>query len=90
MSRQWERVTDDITIYFGTDHALGLWLDITDKRYAVSEQDEQGEGYVYEYSQKFGVSTNLVELTMEEIDFHNRATVIEKCNLFINKLHQEN
>lgn len=91
MSRNTNNVNDHININHGTDHALGAWFDVTDARYAGTEQDRQGEGYVLEHSSSFGFTTNLIGLTVE--DLQNKTTadqnkiIIEKCNAFISTLN---
>lgn len=54
-----------IVFYTGLDRVLGNFLDVTDSRFAGSEFDEQGEGYLFEWNERFGISTNLIGLTEE-------------------------
>ena len=54
-------------IYSGNDHMLGFFFDVTDDRFAGSKEDEQGEGYLLEWSTTFGFSTNLIEATEEDL-----------------------
>lgn len=77
-------------VHRGSDHALGAFLDITDRRFASCSEDEQGEGYVMEYSTVFGFSTNLIEATVEDIK-HPEATRIlqEKVDKFIKSLEEK-
>lgn len=56
--------TDHVT---GNDHAIGKFIDITDRRYAGCPDDEQGEGYILEWSQLFGFTTNLIGATPEDL-----------------------
>ena len=56
MSRRSKRLTENITIHFGVDHSLGGFADITDKRYAASDDDKQGEGV--RYLGEIGIGTN--------------------------------
>jgi hypothetical protein len=55
------------TIIHGDDNTLGKFVDITDERYANSGLDEQGEGYLFEWSELFGTSTNLIGLDIKDI-----------------------
>ena len=87
MSRNIMRVTDEITIISGGDNALGRFLDITDSRYANSGKDEQGEGYVFEWSENLGITTNLLKINRKVFIDHYKNTpetffefVIEACD----------
>lgn len=51
----------------GNDGLLGKFIDIADKRFAGTKHDPQGEGYLFEYSERFGISTNLIGLTEKEM-----------------------
>lgn len=90
MSRHSQRIIGIpyITVHHGTDHALGSFWDLTDDRYAGHPKDPQGEGYIFEYSKKFGISTNLADLTLREATYlTNRA--IQKIDNFIESLDNE-
>ena len=65
MSRNVRSITDTTTVAFGEDHALGGFYDIMDSRYADSGNDQQGEGYVVEWCEVFGFTTNLIGITTE-------------------------
>lgn len=88
MSRKVLKITEHITVINGLDHAIGNFIDIQDSRFANSYLDKQGEGYVFEYSDKFEISTNLVGLKYE--DLKSKEIIIERCNQFINILNQSN
>jgi len=98
MSRNKKVLTANITIWYGNDHAIGKWLDITDDRFARSGKDEQGEGYVFEWSEMFPKGTNHINyqfpkgfmLTNDGEDSQQMAEIIQKCNEFINILYNEN
>lgn len=64
-----------IHIHYGTDHAIGKFLDITDDRFAGIDADDQGEGYVFEWSEMFGITINLIGAEIEDID--NQGKLIE-------------
>jgi len=85
MSRNILRVTEHITAYHGSDHALGSFVDIIDDRYAGHQLDVQGEGYVMEYSTRFGFGTNLIGATVEDLQTDN-GVIIAKVNKFIESL----
>ncbi len=69
----------------GSDHALGAFLDITDSRFAKSGKDEQGEGYVFEWSSLFGITTNLIGATMEDLE-HSQERMQELVDNFCKTL----
>lgn len=60
-------IENPIQFHGGSDHAIGRFMDITDSRYAKSGKDEQGEGYVFEYSELFGITTNLIGATEDDL-----------------------
>ena len=88
MSRQHKQLTKDITLVFGYDRALGSFIQITDARYASTPEDKQGEGYVFEWNESFGVSTDLIGLRPPLSILFNEVTVISKCNQFIETLKE--
>lgn len=61
-----------IQIHAGSDAALGRFIDFTDKRYAGTDYDKQGEGYIVEYSELFKFSTNLIGATFEDLSDINK------------------
>lgn len=85
MSRLTLTVNENITIYHGSDHAIGGFIDIIDKRFAESGFDNQGEGFVLEYSDMFGFSNNKINIEKLE-ELSQDELIISKCNEFINKL----
>jgi len=85
MSRTSKVITDNIVIHFGTDHAIGRFLDITDKRYAESGLDEQGEGYVFEHSDMFPSDNTKVIIDMDEP--LTVPVIIQACDEFIKTLN---
>jgi len=94
MSRNSKNITPSITIWYGEDHAIGKWFDVTDNHFAMSGKDEQGEGYVFEWSELFPKGTNHINYQMpDNFNFDNEDHVtdlIMKCNAFINILYNEN
>ena len=88
MSRKVHNINQNISVAYGNDHALGKFIDIMDRRYAVSGKDEQGEGYLVEWCEAFKFSQNQIDITVEGLT--DEATVIELCDKFIKeKLCQE-
>jgi len=81
MSRKVFDLNENISIAYGSDHALGQFIDIMDKRYASSDKDEQGEGYLVEWCNLFGFSQNQIDITVEGLK--DEATVIELCDEFV-------
>ena len=84
MSRNIKKINETINIIHGSDHTLGYFLDITDSRYADSGLDEQGEGYVMEWSHVLGFTRNLIGADIEDIGSNER--LIELTNKFIGTL----
>lgn len=76
MSRHNLPFNEHTTIHSGSDHAIGRFIDIADSRYAGHISDVQGEGYVFEWSEMFGISTNLIGAT--EGDLKDRKKLIDK------------
>lgn len=89
MSRIWLKLTEDITVFYGEDHALGDWLDIQDSRVEAVDNDEMNEGYVYENSQMFPNSTNVIDIPhykyLSEV-LENKELVIQKCNEYYERI----
>lgn len=80
MSRRSRMIANHIEVSMGFDHALGQFIQITDSRYAGTEDDYQGEGYVFEWDESFGITTNLINLTVEEMN--DNDAIASKCNAF--------
>lgn len=81
MSRNTQEIAPGIKIHYGSDHAIGRFLDITCSAYAQSDLDEQGEGYVVEYCDMFKFSQNQIGIAFE--DLGNKTKIIELVNKFI-------
>jgi len=90
MSRVPQKLTETITIVTGSDHVLGKFIQIKDTRYSNMPQDQQGEGYVLEHDQRFGMGINLANITLEELINKKKETIIEKINIFIDKITKYN
>lgn len=73
-----------IVLYSGNDMILGKFLDITDSRFAGSEQDKQGEGYLFEWSEVFGISTNLIGLT--EKSMKDEKQILHAVESYLTKI----
>jgi len=87
MSRNHVDFTPDIHVVYGVDHALGNYVDIYDTRYAGTEGDEQGEGFVLEWCEMFGLTTNLInapkDMFILPINLQNhKDELIRLCNEF--------
>jgi hypothetical protein len=87
MSRFHEELSGDVTITTGDDHALGRFMQVSDQRYARSGEDEQGEGYVLNWDQVFGFSTNLIGATREQLGDNDK--ILELCNEFARSLAED-
>lgn len=80
MSRYEQPIGENITIHLGIDHAIGEFLDIADERFAGNDEDESGEGFVLEWCQMFGITTNFIGATVDDIS--NLDVLIAKTNSF--------
>lgn len=81
MSRITKPINKDIIIVHGSDHAIGGFVDVIDARYARSKDDQQGEGFVFEWSLMFGISLNLINATEDDIRQGDKR-IIELCDNF--------
>ena len=84
MSRKTKALTSTISIHFGTDHALGLFLDISDTRSAK----DGGEGYVWEHSDMFPADNSKIVIDVDEEI--TEESIIKACDEYINKLKLKN
>lgn len=85
MSRNTQTPNENISIHSGSDHAVGWFIQISDKRFAGTPQDHQGEGYVLDYD-RFGFGTNLIGAT--EKDLGDIDKLMELTEAFIKTLPQ--
>lgn len=85
MSRIERKINQTTTVVTGNDHAIGQFLQVQDVRYARSNKDDQGEGYILEYDTMFGFTTNLVGATKEDIPFNDNR-IIELTEAFVKTL----
>jgi len=67
MARIYEPHGENITIVRGTDHVLGRFIQIQDNRYMRSGNDLQGEGYVFEWDEAFGITLNLIRANPSDV-----------------------
>lgn len=84
MSRNRKQLSPNVAITRGDDHVLGKFCQLTDERYAMSEDDEQGEGYVFEWDEEFGLVNNLIGATVGDVD--NDDKLLELANKFAETL----
>lgn len=84
MSKRESSVNENTIFVNGSDDALGSFFDIIDKRYAASGKDEQGEGYVFEWSEAFNISTNLIQAQPEDIG--DKEKLLGLVEMFIKTL----
>ena len=94
MSRNHVDYSPDVHVIWGNDHALGEFIQIYDNRFAGTEGDPQGEGYVFEWDRLFGVTLNLIGLPKEKMEnaiilSDLKDLVLGKCNEFVNSLNKE-
>jgi hypothetical protein len=64
-------------IHYGKDRALEFFIDITDTRFTASGKDEQGEGYIMEWSKKDGFSTNYILANVAEINLPIEEMIVK-------------
>ena len=57
-----------IEIVRGSDHVVGNFVQVFDERYAGHEDDETGEGLVFDCDELFGMSVNLIGATMNDVN----------------------
>lgn len=79
MSRQTIKINENTTIYQGIDHALGKFIQVTDKRF--EKESEEGEGYVLDYDDLFGFSVNLINAKTDDLSSFEK--MVELTNNFI-------
>lgn len=77
MSRNESQISETTWVINGKDKSIGRFIDIRDERV----KDEQGEGYLVEWSDMFGFSVNLLDLSFKELT--NFRTVIQKVNNYV-------
>ena len=85
MSRFTTKPQETTTIVRGSDHAIGYFIDVLDHRFAGTEKDPQGEGYLVEWSELFDFSINLIGITKDQLK--DDATINKKVNDFVAQLH---
>lgn len=91
MSRNMYTFRNGLThIFYGSDHTLGYFVDVVDDRYASCSVDEQGEGFIMEWSRLFGFTTNLIEAVKEDFNdlpfLEIEENLLPKVNDFLKKL----
>lgn len=84
MSRLVFTPNEHTTFISGNDHAIGPFLDITDKRFANSGKDRLGEGFIMEWSEMFGFSNNLIGATVGDLE--DVVKLQAKVEIFIHLL----
>jgi hypothetical protein len=80
MARRLVGGTTNIDIIRGSDHAVGKFIQITDRRYAGTPEDYQGEGYVLDHD-AFGFTINLIGAV--ESDLNDDTKLIALTESFI-------
>lgn len=80
-SRNVQPMNDNTTFITGSDNVLGAFFDITDKRFANSGEDRQGEGYIFEWSQLMGITTNHINAQPEDVG--DEAKMLELVNEYM-------
>lgn len=83
MSRSSRNIGSGITIISGSDHALGEFLDIISSDYAGSSHDEQGEGFLVEWSSLFGFAQN--QIGIKKSQFKKNGKIIELVKKFLSE-----
>lgn len=84
MSRIHKDLSEFVTMTTGVDHVIGAFVQISDRRYASSAEDIQGEGYVLDWDTLFKFSINHIEAETE--DLTDEQKLLELCNKFADKL----
>lgn len=90
MSRNSLQIGENIIVVYGNDHAIGTFIDIIDLRFEGHQDDHQGEGFVAEWSELFGldqgdnkIGINVAEIKLLHTDLEAfKQIVIYKCDKF--------
>lgn len=86
MSRNHMQLSENVIITTGDDHEFGAFIQLSDKRYARSSDDIQGEGYVLDWDERREFTINLIDTdtdTMNESDITLRnETLLRLANEF--------
>lgn len=81
------RINENIVVYYGSDHAIGAFIDICDKRWAEHPLDFQGEGFVLEHCTNFGFTNNLIGAVENDLRYDKDGDrIIPLCNKYIESL----
>lgn len=80
MSRNHKNLSQLAIVTRGSDHVLGRFVQVSDVRYALSGDDMQGEGYVLDWDEGFGFTTNLIGAKVEDLGDDNK--LLELVNVF--------
>jgi len=83
MSRHIIEVNDNTDIIQGTDCAIGYFIDITDKRFAQSGKDWQGEGYLVEWNSMTGFTNNRINL--RDTELRDIEQINRKIEIFLSE-----
>lgn len=60
MSRLSKKLNDNTTIIYGSDHAVGRFVQVVDKR--EIERNDESDGYILDWNELFGYSNNKINL----------------------------
>lgn len=78
MSRKTIYHDSRLTLVSGEDHLLGSFLQLFDKK--LEDKTAEGEGLIYEWSQRFGTETNFTG-----IGYDTDQKPMEICQEYIDK-----
>jgi hypothetical protein len=84
MSRIHTDLSGNVTKTIGEDHAVGRFVQLTDKRYAGTPEDIQGEGFVLDWDELFGFNVNLINAEVK--DLSNNTKLLVLCDDFAHQL----
>lgn len=80
MSRIHTDLSGNVTKTVGQDHAVGNFVQVTDKRWARNPEDIQGKGFVLDWDELSGFSINLIGA--EKKDLKNNTKLLVLCDDF--------
>jgi hypothetical protein len=79
MSRVIKRLSLDVSVAYGRDEALGRFFDVMDDRYA--RYNEEGSEYIFEWSDKFGITNDVLNFQIDVNKGFDFKTMIQFCDI---------
>lgn len=89
MARNVNNATPNTDFVYGPDAIVGKYVQISDRRFAGHPLDGTGEGYILDWDEMLGFTTNLIGATEEEVKSANGSVepkLLPKVEAFIQSL----